>query len=46
MNFISFMMFEEIIRIGSCGAYLEEMKLFDIILSTAVYSESNFALNS
>ncbi len=34
----------EIIRIGSCGAYLEEMKLFDIILSTAVYSESNFAL--
>ena len=35
---------EEIIRIGSCGAYLEEMKLFDIILATAVYSESNFAL--
>lgn len=35
---------KEIIRIGSCGAYLEEMKLFDIILSTACYSESNFAL--
>ena len=35
---------EEIIRIGSCGAYLEEMKLFDLILSTACYSESNFAL--
>lgn len=35
---------EEIIRIGSCGAYLEEMKLFDIILSTAVYTESSFAL--
>lgn len=35
---------EEIIRIGSCGAYLEEMKLFDIILSTAVYTESTFAL--
>ena len=35
---------DEIIRIGSCGAYLEDMKLFDIILSTAVYSESNFAL--
>lgn len=35
---------DEIIRIGSCGGYLEEMKLFDIILSTSVYSESNFAL--
>ena len=35
---------EEIIRIGSCGAYLEEMKLFDIILSTACYTESSFAL--
>ncbi len=35
---------ENIIRIGSCGAYLKEMKLFDIILSEDVYSESNFAL--
>ena len=35
---------EEIIRIGSCGAYLEEMKLFDIILAKAVYTESSFAL--
>ena len=35
---------EEIIRIGSCGAYLKEMKLFDIILSTAVYTQSSFAL--
>lgn len=35
---------EEIIRIGSCGAYLKDMKLFDVILATAVYSESNFAL--
>lgn len=35
---------QNIIRIGSCGAYEKEMKLFDIILSTAVYSESNFAL--
>ena len=34
---------KEIIRIGSCGGYLEEEKLFDIILSTDVYSESNFA---
>lgn len=35
---------EEIIRIGSCGAYEKEMQLFDIILSTAVYTESSFAL--
>ena len=35
---------DEIIRIGSCGAYLEDMKLFDIILSTACYTESSFAL--
>ena len=35
---------DEIIRIGSCGAYVEDMKLFDIILSTACYTESSFAL--
>lgn len=35
---------EKIIRIGSCGAYLEEMKLFDIILAEQVYNEGNFAL--
>ncbi len=35
---------ENIIRIGSCGAYLPELKLFDIILSKRVFSESNFAL--
>lgn len=35
---------ENIIRIGSCGAYLPELKLFDIILSTNAYSEGNFAL--
>ena len=34
---------ENIIRIGSCGAYKENLKLFDIILSEKVYSESNFA---
>ena len=32
-----------IIRVGSCGGYLEEEKLFDIILSTNAYSETNFA---
>ena len=35
---------ENIIRIGSCGAYLPELKLFDIILSTNAFSEGNFAL--
>mgnify|MGYP003305420190 CR=1 FL=1 len=35
---------ENIIRIGSCGAYKPELKLFDIILSTGVFSESNYAL--
>ena len=35
---------ENIIRIGSCGAYKPELKLFDIILSNAVFSESNYAL--
>ena len=35
---------EKIIRIGSCGAYLPELKLFDIILSEQVYNEGNFAL--
>ena len=35
---------ENIIRIGSCGSYLPELKLFDIILSKNVFSESNFAL--
>lgn len=35
---------ENIIRIGSCGAYKPELKLFDIILSNKVFSEGNFAL--
>lgn len=35
---------DNIIRIGSCGAYKPELKLFDIILSQAVFSESNYAL--
>ena len=35
---------KNIIRIGSCGAYKPELKLFDIILSENVFSESNFAL--
>lgn len=35
---------ENIIRIGSCGAYKPELKLFDIVLSENVFTESNFAL--
>ena len=35
---------ENIIRIGSCGAYCPNIKLFDIILSNASFSEGNFAL--
>ena len=34
---------ENIIRIGSCGGYLPEMKMFDIILAEAAYSTSSFA---
>ncbi len=35
---------ENIIRIGSCGSYKPDLKLFDIILSENVFSESSFAL--
>ena len=35
---------ENIIRIGSCGAYKPDLKLFDIILAENTFSESNFAL--
>lgn len=34
---------ENIIRIGSCGGYTPDLKLFDIILSEKVFSESSFA---
>ncbi len=34
---------DNIIRIGSCGAYKPELKLFDIVLSNSAFSESNFA---
>lgn len=33
-----------IIRIGSCGAYKPELKLFDIVLAKDVFSEGNYAL--
>lgn len=35
---------ENIIRIGSCGGYSSDLKLFDVILSESVFSESNYAL--
>ena len=35
---------ENIIRIGSCGGYKPELKLFDNILTENVFSESNYAL--
>ena len=35
---------ENIIRIGSCGAYLPDLKLFDVILAKQTFSESNFAM--
>ena len=34
---------EEIIRIGSCGSYTENAKLYDVIIVKDAYSESNFA---
>lgn len=36
---------EEIIRIGSCGAYDEELNLLDVVLADSAWSQSNFALN-
>ena len=35
---------DNIIRIGSCGSYDPNLKLFDIVLSKKCYTESNFAL--
>lgn len=35
---------DNIIRIGSCGGYSKNLKLFDIILSEKVYTEGNYAL--
>ena len=35
---------QNIIRIGSCGALVPELNMFDIVLSEKVFTESNFAL--
>lgn len=34
---------ENIIRIGSAGAYSKELKLYDMVLADSVYSDSNYA---
>ena len=34
---------ENIIRIGSCGAYTPELKLYDVLLAEQAWSESSFA---
>ena len=34
---------EQIIRIGSCGAFQENMNLFDIIICQGSSTDSNFA---
>lgn len=39
----SFYDVENIIRIGSAGAYTDQVKLYDVVLATASYSESSFA---
>lgn len=36
---------ENIIRIGSCGAYREELNLLDVVLVDNSYNEGNFARN-
>ena len=35
---------ENIIRIGSCGGYVKELDLFDVVLADNVYTEGNYAL--
>lgn len=34
---------DNIIRIGSCGSYTEKAKIYDVLLATGAYSESNYA---
>lgn len=39
----SFYGVDNIIRVGSCGAYSEALNLYDVMLCTEAYSESTFA---
>jgi len=34
---------KRIIRIGSCGSYHEEAKVYDVLLATSAYSDSSYA---
>ena len=34
---------QKIIRVGTCGAVSPKLKLFDIVLATSIYSETDFA---
>lgn len=34
---------EQIIRIGSAGAYVDDLKLYDVVLADSAWSESSFA---
>lgn len=36
---------EKIIRLGSCGGYTKDLKLFDLVLVENTYTESNYALS-
>ncbi len=37
---------ENIIRVGSAGAYSEDVGLFDVVLANSAYSESSYALTA
>ncbi len=39
----SFYGVEQIIRIGSAGAYTDKLNLYDVVLATSAYSESTYA---
>ena len=43
MNCIKFYDVENIIRIGSAGAYTDKLDLFDLVLADGAWSESTFA---
>jgi len=34
---------ENIIRVGSCGSYMPDLKLYDVVLATSAWSESSYA---
>ncbi len=36
---------ENILRLGSCGGYTKDLKMFDLVLLDHTYTESNYALS-